>query len=479
MHGSNEAGARRTWGRVSRRTRTRLSIALCVALFMPGAVLAQTAKEKELEARVAQLEKMVEQLMSRQQQVQTQVADTQAQVTEVRTAQAAMPKPAPEGKQPIQGTTVLTAANPGTAFSYGGFIKLDAMVTDTSDGKIADGSSGRLFYLPSAIPVGANSTPATDPYIDMHAQFSRFWFSADHVTDAGDKFKAYIEADLFGGGSNALVGNETATNTYALSLRQAYVSWNDWLAGQTWSNFQDVAALPDAVDFVGATDGTIFVRQAQLRYTKGPWSFSVENPQTTVTPYRGVGARFNTGDNVLPDFTARWLKKGDWGHFTVAALLRQFKYENVANGRDETESGAALSVSGKFVLGKDDDIRYALNGGSGIGRYLAFGLGSDTVQAADGSLEAIDGYGGYVAWRHMFSPKLRTNLFYSAAQFDNDKPLTGFGVTERAQSWHANVIYSPFPKLDIGAELIWGERQLEDDREGDLRRLHTHVKFSF
>ena len=37
----------------------------------------------------------------------------------------------------------------------------------------------------------------------------------------------------------------------------------------------DAAALPDAVDFVGPTEGTIFVRQAQLRYTKGPWSFSV------------------------------------------------------------------------------------------------------------------------------------------------------------------------------------------------------------
>ncbi len=43
---------------------------------------------------------------------------------------------------------------------------------------------------------------------------------------------------------------------------KAYVSWNNWLAGQTWSNFQDVAALPDAVDFVGVTDGTVFVRQA-------------------------------------------------------------------------------------------------------------------------------------------------------------------------------------------------------------------------
>lgn len=452
--------------------RRLLALSVTVALLLPGVALAQTAKEKELEARVAQLEQMVQQLVAQQQQTQAAVVDAQAQVSEVKTAQAQAPAAVPAGKQPIQATAINASANPGTAFTYGGFIKLDAMATDTSDGRIADGSAGRLFYLPSAIPAGDETADGGDPYTDVHAQFSRFWFSADTVTEGGDKLKAYIEADMFGGGNNSFAGNETSTNTYAITLRQAYVSWNNWLAGQTWSNFQDTAALPEAVDFVGVTDGTIFVRQAQLRYTSGPWSFSVENPQTTVTSYLGA-SRFNSGDGVAPDFTGRWLTKGDWGHFTVAALLRQFKYG------EETETGGAVSVSGRFNLGASDDIRYMVNAGSGIGRYMAFGLGTDTVLDANGELHALDGYGGFVAWRHAWSAKLRSNLMYSAAHFDNDKSLTGFGVTERAQSLHANLIYSPIPKLDVGAELMWGQRSLEDDREGDLKRLQTTVKYSF
>ncbi|HLM52298.1 MAG TPA: DcaP family trimeric outer membrane transporter [Pseudoxanthomonas sp.] len=450
--------------------RRPLATALFVALAAPGLAFAQTAKERELEARVAQLEKQVQSLLSLQQQQQTQIAEAQTQVTEVRTAQAAM-APA-DGKPRIQASPIMPSANPGTAFSYGGFIKMDAMVTDTSDGRIADGSSGRLFYVPSTIPVGGPTADGGDPYTDFHAQFSRFWLSADHVTDGGNKFKAYIEADMFGGGSNALVGNETSTNTYAVSLRQAYVSWNKWLAGQTWSNFMDVAALPDAVDFVGPTDGTVFVRQAQLRYTSGPWSVSAENPQTTISAFQ-TGVRSNSGDNVLPDLTARWITKGSWGHFTVAGLVRQFK------AADDTDTGAAVSVSGKFNLGASDDIRYAVNAGSGIGRYLAFGLGADVVRDATGDIHALDGYGGFVAWRHVFSPQVRGNLMYSAAHYDNNRALTGPGVTERAHSFHANLIYSPFPKLDVGAELIYGQRFLEDDREGDLTRLHTHVKYSF
>lgn len=460
--------------------RRPLTLSLLVCLLAPGIALAQAAtpKEQALEARVAELEKIVRQLVSQQQQTQTAVS-------EVRNAQTqtAAAKPADDGKPKsqnasIQGSPIMTAANPGTAFSYGGFIKLDAMVTDTSDGRIADGASGRLFYLPSSIPVGPASADGGDAYTDYHAQYSRFWFSADHTTDGGQKIKAYIEADMFGGGSNALAGNETATNTYAVTLRQAYVSWGrpdgaQWLAGQTWSNFMDVAALPDTVDFIGPVDGTVFVRQAQLRYTKGPWSFSMENPQTTVIPYLGAGARFNSGDSIAPDFSARWQKKGDWGHFSVAGLLRQFKYAG------QTDTGGAVSVSGKVNLGKNDDIRYAVNAGRGIGRYLAFGLGSDTVLDAGGDLQPIDGYGAFASWRHAFSPKLRSNVFYSMAHFDNDASLTGQSATERAQSFHANLIYSPIPKLDVGAELIWGQRSLENDLDGDLSRLHTHVKYSF
>ena len=325
-----------------------------------------------------------------------------------------------------------------------------------------------LFYVPSTIPVGGVDEDGAD--LDSHVQFSRLWFGADTDLD-GPKLKAYLEMDLFGGA----LGNEIATNTYGVTIRHAYVSWDRWLAGQTWSNFQDAGALPDAVDFVGPTEGTIFVRQAQLRYTNGPWSFSLENPETTFAAFGG--ARGNSDDNSVPDATLRYMHRADWGHFTVAGLLRQLKYETPTSS--ESESAFALSVSGKWNINANNDIRYMLSGGSGLGRYLAFGLGADTMQAADGSLEALDGYGGFIAWRHAFTPKLRGSLMYSAAQFDNDPLLTGLAVTEATQSIHANLIYSPLPKIDIGAELIFGERELENGQSGELDRLHMHVKYNF
>ncbi|WP_214642719.1 hypothetical protein, partial [Mycobacterium tuberculosis] len=68
--------------------RTPLAACLLVALVAPGMAFAETAKEKALEARVAELERQVQLLLSSQQQQQTQISQTQQAVTEVRTVQA-------------------------------------------------------------------------------------------------------------------------------------------------------------------------------------------------------------------------------------------------------------------------------------------------------------------------------------------------------------------------------------------------------
>ena len=62
-----------------------------------------------------------------------------------------------------------------TEIGFGGYVKLDAMWTDTSDGQIATGI-GRDFYVPSLTPVGGVSESAT---WDMHARQSRFFFPSD------------------------------------------------------------------------------------------------------------------------------------------------------------------------------------------------------------------------------------------------------------------------------------------------------------
>jgi type II secretory pathway pseudopilin PulG len=434
--------------------RRRLAIALC-ALLAPGLAAAQSERERELEARIAELERVVQQLVARQ-------------AEPVLPASARAPVAEPNA---LQATRITPGANPNTRFSYGGFIKLDAMLTDTDGGEIADSSAGRLLYLPGGIPVGG-ADEGTD--LDSHAQFSRFWFAADSTLDSGDTLRGYLEFDLFGGA----LGNEVATNTYGVTVRHAVASWNRWMAGQTWSNFQDVAALPDAVDFIGPTEGATFVRQAQVRYTAGPWSVSLENPETILTPFNGNGGRIASDDNNLPDLTARWLTKGDFGHFTVAGLLRQLKHETTT-GIDSSDVGYGISLSGRQVLGTNDDLRYMLTAGRGISRYVGLAISNDGVLDGNGEIDPIGLVSGFVAWRHVYSPTLRSNLYWSMARFDNDVALTGSGITREVQSLSGNLIWTVLPKLDVGLELRLAERELESGASGELRRLQLHAKYSF
>lgn len=456
---------------IVRTTRKPLAAALFVALVAPGLALAQTPREKALEARVADLERQVQLLLSAQQQQQGQISQAQEQVSQVQAAQAERPV-VPAGKQPIQATTVTPGAAPGTTFKFGGFIKADFLATQTGDGQLADDATGRALYLPGQTPVhgAGGSGQRSDVDYNAHAKFSRFNLGVDHVTESGDKAGALVEMDFFG---NAL-GNQTATNTYGVTLRHAYMYWNNWLAGQTWSNFMDAGSLPEAVDFVGPTDGVLFVRQAQVRYTNGGFSVSLENPETTLI---GLG---NSDRGSLPDLTLRYGWKGDWGTFGVAGLLRQLKVDNNTTGAGATKAAGGLTLGGKWVMGGSDTLHYQLTGGEGISRYVGLGITADSAyDAIRDQLNPTGVVAGYVGWRHAFSPKLRTNLIYARSDYDNESAITGNLVTKSVQSIRGNVFYTPMPKVDVGAELMYGVREIENGNKGDIRRVQFTTKYSF
>lgn len=445
-------------GQAKRRPLARI-LALTLAIGAPMAAMAQTDKEMELETRIQMLE--------------SQLAELKAMVAEQKAAPPAAPAPAAGAPPPIQASTITPGAVAGTRFSVGGFVRTEMMYTKTDDGELADSSAGRDLYLPGAIPVGAADEGSAD--YDSTAKFSRIWFGIDNVSDAGDKVTARIEMDFFGGA----LGNEVATNTYGATIRHAFVGWNQWLVGQTWSNFMDVAALTEAVDFVGPTDGTVFVRQPQVRYTNGPWSFSLENPETTITPFSG-GARISSDDASLPDFTGRYTYKAPWGHLTGAVLVRQLSYQTVgANRIDDSQVSVAGSFSGRYNFNPSNDIRFAINGGGGIGRYLGLGIASDAMLDGNGNLDALDGIGGFVGFHHAFNSQLRGNIYYAASKYDNDRARTGTGVTESVSSISANLLYSPLPKLDLGAELRFADRELESGVDGSLTRLQFLARYSF
>ena len=361
----------------------------------------------------------------------------------------------------------LQAAESNTTFRLGGMIKFDAMFSQYSDSQRA-GNIGDDFLVPSTIPTGDGSAEG-DVVFDTNAKFSRIWFKSITKTGQGD-VSSHIEMDF-----NA-ANDERIANQASNGLRHAYLTWENTdsssiLAGQTWSTFFNVSALPEAVDFIGPTSGTIFIRQPQMRYSQklasGLMMFSFENPSVSLYD---AGSGFDSNqvdDSSFPDFIARYDGKAGNFKYSTAAMLRQISYNDGNN--DDSQLGYGITFSGVLNIANGDDIKFMLSNGQ-LGRYIALNAYRDGAVEANGDVELITVLGGFVAYRHYWSDQLRSSLIYAYSQADNPSTLVS-DVTKTANNGSLNLMYSPLKKLTFGIEYILAQRELESGSKGDLNRL--------
>lgn len=371
-----------------------------------------------------------------------------------------------------------------TEVSLGGYIKLDVIYSSYSDavGGNAPEDRGRTFTIPALIPVEAPGSDR-DGATDFTARESRF--NLKTVTaKGGHRLTAFVEMDFldpaFDGPAQG--SNERLVNDAGVRLRHAFVSWESpaggsWLFGQTWSTFMDLGAYPDLLDFIGPSEGMTFVRQALVRYTNGPIQIALENPQTTITP-NGGGARISNDNDNLPDLVTKFsVNSPRGGMLSISGLLRQLDGGGMGATGDKA-IGYGINVSGKQMLGAND-VRFQLNYGDGIGRYLGLNTANGAVIDNNGELESIEAFGGYVAYRQVWSARWRSTISYGFFSADNDVALTGTGVTKQAQSINVNLLHSPVAGLTVGGELIYDDRELESGADGSLSRLQFTAKYAF
>jgi hypothetical protein len=351
----------------------------------------------------------------------------------------------------------------------GGYVKLDALLSDYSNAPTR--GVGEDFFIPGTI---ATSGEPRDPRLNLHAKETRFWLKSFTPTARGD-ITTHFEIDFLLGQQ----GDERVGNSFSPRIRHASLSWGRWTVGQTWSNFLHTSTLPDYLDFIGPV-GVTFARQAQIRYTvpteNGSWAFSLENPETTLTPFGG-GPRIDADDGTYPDVVVRRNWFGDWGNVSVSALIRELKIDDV--GFEDAEIGSAIGVGGKIMVGDQDDVRWHVNYGNALGRYM--GLNAFNVGALDatGKIHLTTQYGVLAAYRHVWNDRLHSSFGASFASADNDTQISGLAVPEAYQSAHTDIVWSPVERMTIGAEYIWGRRQDESGDEGTLNRLQFSAKYLY
>lgn len=366
----------------------------------------------------------IEQLRQEVQALRALVEQQQRQTAVVTAHVAATPAPATKPVMKIAS---------GAEFNLYGNIRADASY------QAEGGSAARMYNQINAVPLEGVGERSDEFKSTLAA--TRLGMDFKAPVGAGDKaLSGKVEVDFLGGAS---FDN--------LRIRHAYISYANWLIGQTWSNFAVPDYIPETVDALVYAGGSI-KRTPQVRYTStiSPETnlvFAVEDPKdATIT---GIKQR-------LPALTAR-LNHKFADNLTVSA--RAMGNEKRVNEDEKTAWGVGLGAKYDVVPGttlKAD--YYHVKGDSSFVSYANTG-----VVAAGGNLYQSEFDSITVGITQQFNDKFRGTLGYGYMNFDQDNGyLTAVNTStvnkDLWQAW-ANVFYSPTKPLSFGLEYIYGERE--------------------
>jgi hypothetical protein len=496
---------------------SRFASPLMFILLLSSPVYAQAASDQDIAAlkeQIAKLSQKVDELQSKNTAATSAATVKRAKkpkaVTPAAQAAAAAPAvvaasvvPAPNQETAVVSAPVAPATSsdyvtkgsfpgsfkiPGTETSVkiGGYIKLDA-IEDIGSGY---GANYAKFY---AIPLNNSPQAQQSAQTTLGAQQSRINLETRTATSLGE-VKTFVEGDFYG--SNAANAN---TSGYGFEVRHAYGTLGSSasetgqiLAGQTWSNFMDTAAMPETMDYIGPA-GTIFVRQAQLRYAHdlGPvtLSGSIEAPlgnQSTATQTAVTYSNGSTTDSAhgkLPDAVIRAdYKYTDDGYVSLRGLGSQMNIDRSVGATNNTASeyGYGIALSGKQGFLAKDAVIYDFVYGKGTGRYVYdVGASGNYYNTTNNFFDEQRYYAGTVGVQHIWSDQFRSNLFGGAIRNINDTQYSGLTANKYVASGHVNLIWQPVPAYKVGLEYMHGYRKIENGEEGQLNRMEGSFIFGF
>jgi len=353
---------------------------------------------------------------------------------------------------------------PGTsaAMRMGGFVKMNIVNS-------FDPLASLDRFIAGSIPVPQQSSTSRTT---LTASQSRLNYDLRDKTKFGT-MRAYIEGDFAGAGDT-------------FRLRHAYGQFKDMLAGKTWSVFQDTDAAPEEIDFEGI-NGAVNVRQAQIRYFPKigqDWDmmFSLEDPNPEVTG----GLATSKWPDLVASVRRTWFDR--W-HIRSSLVLRQITAIWADDTTGDTESqvtGWGLSLSGKtdtqfWNADGLDNMMFQINFGEGIGRYVndlnTIG-GEDAIFDSTGNLETLPVFAGYVAYQHWWRESARSTLNLSWVNVDN-LSFEDDNAYHKTYRGALNYIWSPTPRIDLGVELIYGERENKNGEDATATQLQLSTKYRF
>ncbi|MFN0298458.1 DcaP family trimeric outer membrane transporter [Acinetobacter albensis] len=409
-------------------------------------------------------------------QDQTEVEQLRQEVKELKTMlqnYVNQPKvqlsPAVVAEPVAKPTNVLNTVKSNTEITLYGNVRADASYQFKGPNS--------MYNLISAVPLeGTEAERKNSDKFQSTLNATRFGLNFKTPISGDHNLGGKLEMDFFGG-----AGRDT------FRIRHAYLTYDDWLVGQTWSNFNALEYFPETVDASLSVGGSL-TRVPQIKYTvpvdqKLNLAFSLEDSKAETVTTAGT-QNFTTDPDAklkLPSATGRINYKFDNGSALSGRAFLTQKATNHESNDDFLAWGAALG--GKYQVTDSTLLRFDYNHIKGDTKNV---LWSNMAYVFDqnGKMRANEFDVLTLGITQKITPKLRSTLGmgYMKAKDDNAFATLVKDVTTQNESlkeaW-INMFYTPVKTLNFGVEYMYGERKTFNDLTGKDNRINFTAIYDF
>jgi hypothetical protein len=320
------------------------------------------------------------------------------------------------------------------------------------------------------IPTGANDFHY--PNSIWNINMSRLGFDALIGSQKLDDMLIRIELDWKG-------DNEK------FRVRHLFLRTEHWLLGKTWSSFNNVSYLIQAVDgrFAGGAVGT---RPTQVRYynqsNKWKYQFSLEYAKPSLIQPDTLGAETV---NLIPNFATNIGYDGRFLKLMVAGVVRSNRVQYTSNDKgNQNLPGYGGILAFMLDLNKNNRLKSSASGGVGIGGLLgdfAFVPMDLAYNSSSQEFESVTVYTAYVGLEHDWSGQFTSALGWGITG-TREQAFYNDGFYKEGSKIITNLFYRPKAKmkhLTVAAEVEYAERRNVNTPSNNTARASLLLIYDF
>ena len=338
------------------------------------------------------------------------------------------------------------------------------------------GAMGNIDFVPYDIPMTKGY--ANQQRIMMDASTSRIFLKGVVNTERLGQIVAYTDIDFRGGDAFS----------YLPRLRSAYVQMLGFTVGRDVTTFCDLMAAPETIDFEGP-NAYNFRFTEMIRYEHS-WlnkhltlGVAAEVPTVNAT----YGENFTAIYQRVPDGIA--YLQYEWGknrtsHIRVSGVIRDMYLHDNHSGKNTTQLGWGVQLSGHIEAGKWVDLY--MNGvyGRGITPYINDLMGTPydfTYDPNDPTrLQTLPMWG----WQAAAQVNIMPGKFWLAGGYSEvhlEKHNGTLSDTQYARGHYifANAFYNVTRNFTVALEYLHGGRVNVSDAKSDANRLSIMAQYNF